>query len=163
MLPNDVTEALTECVIEPCGSRVTCNPPPLNTDRDFLVVMPDDHEKISVIVSSLDAAGFSWEGSEHYQDAAGDFMSWRRDDVNLIVTRNAAFATRHRAATYVCTRLNLQNKPDRIAVFQAVLYGNQHGEERHDCSCGAGGKPLCASDDRKTLEIRHGLREEDLP
>jgi hypothetical protein len=63
MLPNDVTEALTECAIEPCGSRVTCNPPPVDTDRDFLVVMPDDHEKISAIVSSLDAAGFRWEGT----------------------------------------------------------------------------------------------------
>lgn len=135
MIPTDVIDTLAECKIEPCGSRVTCNPPPVDTDRDFLVVMPDDHEKISAIVSSLDAAGFRWEGSEHYQDAAGDFMSWRRDDVNLIVTRNAVFATRHRAATYVCTRLNLQNKPDRIAVFQAVLYGARHPDLCDDEGC----------------------------
>lgn len=121
----DVFSALSkmECTTEPCGSKVTCNPPP-DTDRDFLVVMPDDHEKIGNIVSSLSMMNFAWEGSEHYQDAAGTFMSWRRDDLNLIVTSNVEFATRHRAATAVCKRLNLLEKPDRIAVFQAVLYGN---------------------------------------
>lgn len=54
-LPDDILETLKGCVIEPCGSRVTCNPPPMDTDRDLLVEMPDDHEKISSIVSSLDA------------------------------------------------------------------------------------------------------------
>lgn len=122
----DVFSALLKmgCTSEPCGSKITCSPPPDKTDRDFLVVMPDNREKIGDVVSSLSMMDFEWEGSEHYQDAAGNFMSWRRDDLNLIVTANADFASRHRAATSVCKRLNLMQKPDRIAVFQAVLYGN---------------------------------------
>ncbi len=124
MLSPEISEALSGCDVEPCGSRVTCNPPPLDTDRDYLVVVPNDADAVRNVVMSLESNAFRWEGSEHYQDAAGEFMSWRRDDVNLIVTANQSFAMRHRAATAVCKRLNLQNKSDRIAVFQAVLYGN---------------------------------------
>jgi 4-hydroxyphenylpyruvate dioxygenase-like putative hemolysin len=112
--------------VEPCGSRVTCNPPPTDTDLDYLVVVAQHDEAISSIVSELSRLGFHWEGSVHYQTAASDgFMSWRGGDVNFIVTASAEFARKHRAATALCTRLNLMNKQDRIALFQAVLYGNQ--------------------------------------
>jgi hypothetical protein len=114
-------------VVEPCGSRVTCEPAPLDTDEDWLVVAPDAGA-ISNIVAALGYEQFVWEGSEHYQNAAAsDFMSWRRDQTNFIVTANEHFATRHRAATHVCKTLNLLRKEDRIMVFQAVLYGNVHG------------------------------------
>ncbi|WP_287178065.1 hypothetical protein [Mesorhizobium sp.] len=113
------------CSIELCGSRVTCNPPPLDTDQDYLVEMPSDEQSISRVVGLLTDARFRWEGdTEHYQSAANEFMSWRRGDINLIVTASAEFARRHRAATHVCTRLNLMVKDDRIALFQAVLYGD---------------------------------------
>lgn len=114
------------CTVEPCGSRVTCNPAPTDTDEDHLVEMPDAREDtVSSVVSLLSSAGFRWEGdTEHYQTAASEFMSWRRGDINLIVTASAEFARRHRAATHVCTRLNLMVKDDRIALFQAVLYGD---------------------------------------
>ena len=114
------------CKVEPCGSRVTCNPAPTDTDQDYLVEVKDDINTISEVVNRLQSFGFRWEGGEHYQQAmTGDFMSWRREDQNLIVTANAAFAERHRTATMVCTRLNLLKKDDRIALFQAVLYGNR--------------------------------------
>lgn len=125
------TIAILELVgstVEPCGSRVTCNPPPTDTDRDFLVVVPPSDTDVSLIVSELSRLGFKWEGSIHYQTAAIDgFMSWRSGDVNFIVTASPEFARRHRTATALCTRLNLMNKQDRIALFQAVLYGNQWG------------------------------------
>lgn len=125
---ESIKTALTEsgCVIEPCGSRITCSPPPVDTDQDYLVEIIDvSQSNVARVVHDLSSHGFKWEGSEHYQSAAGDFMSWRRDDINLIVTANHAFAERHRSATYVCTRLNLLHKPDRTALFQAVLYGNK--------------------------------------
>lgn len=111
--------------IEPCGSRVTCSPPPENTDHDFLVELPPSDVTVSNFVASATEAGFRWEGSEHYQVAASTFMSWRRDDINLIVTADATFAARHRVATSLCKRLNLLGKDDRIALFQAVLYGTE--------------------------------------
>lgn len=119
------------CVVQPCGSRVTCNPAPQDTDADYLVQMlRTDTDTVGRVVNELSGAGFKWEGSEHYQDAAAsDFMSWRKDDTNLIVTSNAEFANRHRVATALCKRLNLLVKADRIALFQAVLYGNEWNGE----------------------------------
>lgn len=117
------------CTVEPCGSRVTCDPPPVTTDADFLVevkcsVAMKLRDAVSDVVGLLWDQEFTWEGSEHYQEvAASDFMSWRRDHVNLIVTASPRFAQRHRVATALCRRLNLMSKPDRIALFQAVLYG----------------------------------------
>lgn len=114
------------CKVEPCGSRVTCDPAPTDTDQDYLVEVKDDEKTIAQVVNRLDSFLFHWEGGEHYQQAmTGDFMSWRRGDVNLIVTANAAFAERHRTATALCKRLNLLNKDDRVALFQAVLYGKR--------------------------------------
>lgn len=110
--------------IEPCGSRVTCNPPPTNTDQDFLVLVKSDSQSVFLAVRALSSGGWLWEGSEHYQDAMGNFMSWRRGEINLIITSSPAFAARHRAATEVCKRLNLMDKGDRILVFRAVLYGS---------------------------------------
>ena len=124
------------CIVELCGSHITCNPPPNNPDSefDFVVVIPPseklthagENAKVSDIVGVLEEAGFVWEGNEHYQQLIGtDFMSFRLDNLNLIVTASELFAMRHRAATYVCTCLNLMNKWERILVFQAVLYGTK--------------------------------------
>lgn len=128
----DALEAmiLAGATVEPCGSRVTCDPPPGDSDRDLLVEIPAGREAASAAVIRLDSAGFSLdEGSQHYQDAvAGGFMSWRYQDINVILTSNADFAHRHRVATALCKRLNLLQKPDRIAVFQAVLYGKTYSE-----------------------------------
>jgi hypothetical protein len=125
---QDVKEVLDGIAYsyEQCGSTVTCNPAPSETDIDYLVELPDDDKKVSDFVDKMILLGFTWEGAGHYQDAASTFMSWRSEDgkVNLIVTRSSDFANRHRAATSVCKRLNLLDKEDRIALFQAVLYGN---------------------------------------
>ena len=117
------------CRVDPCGSRITCAPIPEGSDWDFLVEVPGEAE-LSQAVSAISDAEFIWEGSEHYQKIAAEgFMSFRSvENINLIVTANSAFAIRHRAATILCTRLNVLNKQDRIAIFQAVLYGNVWGD-----------------------------------
>lgn len=121
------------CVIEPCGSRVTCSPPVMNTDADYLIECPSADTAVSAVVGVLSSAGYQWEGSsKHYQYCAGvGFMSWRKNDTNLIVTANPDFAKRHRIATALCARLNLMKKADRIAVFQAVLYGETQANDAH--------------------------------
>lgn len=111
--------------VTPCGSRVTCNPAPVDTDTDYLVfVATDDH--LSKLLTYLDKEGWQWEGAtEHYQNVcANTFTSFRRGSDNLIVTKNRDFVRLHKIATRICTRLNIMEKPDRIMVFQAVLYGN---------------------------------------
>lgn len=129
-LPFEEQLANLGFIVEPCGSRITCDPPPMDTDEDFLVYlfMSDAPGKaMSTLMDILETNGYEWEGdTEHYQSVADNgFMSWRNaEGVNLIVTKSADFAQRHMAATSVCKRLNLMDKADRIAVFQAVLYGN---------------------------------------
>jgi hypothetical protein len=116
--------------VEACGSRVTCNPPPTDTDQDYLVAIPKwkpFDRPISAIVDLLNSENFVWEGSpEHYQQVAGHgFMSWRKGDVNLIVTGNAAWAEKHRLATALCKYVNTMDKKHRIAIFKAILYGEK--------------------------------------
>jgi len=117
------------CVMEPCGSRTTCDPPPMDTDSDWLVFLPGrslaqaTERQIADLDTALHDADFQLEGGEHYQRmVAGDFCSYRRGVLNLIVTARADFAERHRLATALCTSLNTMHKGDRIKIFQAILY-----------------------------------------
>jgi hypothetical protein len=109
--------------VSACGSRVTVDPPPTGSDHDFLVLIERSERTVADVVSRLSSDGFAWEGNEHYQNAMGNFMSWRKGNLNLIVTSNPDFVSRHLVATKVCTALNLRRKADRVMVFQAVLYG----------------------------------------
>ena len=120
---DDIAVSIGAVDWRPCGSRVTCSPAPTDTDADYLVVIPNTHGAVADAVGKLGEAGFKWEGGEHYQIAANTFMSWRKGDVNLIVTRNSSFAVKHGVATSICKKLNLMSKDDRIMVFKAVLYG----------------------------------------
>ena len=112
------------CVVKMCGSKVTCDPPPFGTDTDYRVSVPRGETFVRDVVSILGDEGFQWEGSEHYQDAAASgFMSWRKGDVNFIVSSNREWLAKHVVATAPSKRLNLLEKADRIALFPAVLYG----------------------------------------
>lgn len=121
--------------IEPVGSRVTCNPPPTDTDRDWLVLVPSiqpetQGDPFFGFAAELSKDG--WTLPEPYTPANPDkpqegglvFMSVRRGEDNLILTDSEEFFRRFLAATSVAKRLNLLDKADRIALFQAVLYGN---------------------------------------
>lgn len=113
--------------VDPCGSRVTCNPPPIDTDADFLVQIHPDYT--ADVWNTLDTLGWEREGSsEHYQFKTTDgFSSFRKGKVNLIVSANEYFCAQHRLATIECTRLNLMDKKERIALFRAYLYGELRG------------------------------------
>lgn len=112
--------------MEYVGSRVTCSPPPTDTDRDVLclVASHSDFRELAFIF------GFVLCGS-HVLDAAlpldsdDRFSSYLKEEVNLIVTEDPVFFNKFMAATSVAKRLNLLDKNDRIALFQAVLYGNR--------------------------------------
>lgn len=103
---------------EPVGSRVTVSPPPMHTDEDYLVLVG----MFTPVRRAMLRAGFTAE-TQDYGDLFG-FSSWRSGEVNVIVTRTRAFFRAFMAATHVAKRLNLREKADRIALFQAVLYRN---------------------------------------
>lgn len=109
----------------PVGSRRTCNPPPMDTDDDYLVLVKD-HYEFRAHIAEL---GFTLLGSlvadaSEPLDAEDRFSSYMLGDINLIVTQDENFYHKFLAATSVAKRLNLLVKADRIALFQAVLYGN---------------------------------------
>ena len=110
------------------GSRVTCNPAPLDTDQDVLIYI--DEVNADDFVFRMKNAGFNVELGEGYAEDAlnsGEddrFQSYRLGDVNFIVTVDERFYVRFSAATAMAKRANLLEKAERIALFQAVLYGN---------------------------------------
>jgi hypothetical protein len=112
--------------VTPVGSRVTCNPPPTDTDLDLLVLV--DICQRSEALAMLSLLGFGHDGSDISDkldfDADSNFKSYSRGEVNLIVTCDEDFHQRFLAASSVAKRLNLLKKDDRVALFQAVLYGN---------------------------------------
>lgn len=116
------------CVfVTPVGSRVTCNPPPTDTDIDYLCHIKPRHKRS--FESEMYSNGFKLGGS---LDASGEqfgseFTSYTLGAVNLIATEDYDFANRFLAASSVAKRLNLLDKAYRIALFQAVLYGHYCG------------------------------------
>jgi hypothetical protein len=117
MTPLFVSSLQCRCVY-PCGSRVTCDPPPEDTDEDWLALYRD-YETMADAVVRLVADGFVQE-THNYSGV--QFFSMRKGDLNLLLTDDEDFYKRHRRATALCTRLNLSNKDDRVALFQTILY-----------------------------------------
>lgn len=115
----DVAQVLSAHEVHATGSRAICSTFLQESDHDFLVFAVDGHP----LTTDLILLGFEQEGGALYPGQDNAFASWRRDNLNLIVTRDADFSKKHIIATALCKRLNLLHKPDRIAVFQAVLYG----------------------------------------
>ena len=112
--------------VTPVGSRVTCNPPPVDTDLDLLVLV--DEDSLTDAFAMLRLLDFNHDGSEisdkldFVPDSA--FASYSRGEVNVIITSDEDVHRRFLAASSVAKRLNLLRKEDRVALFQAVLYGN---------------------------------------
>lgn len=107
------------CNIRRVGSRVTCNPAPDNTDEDFLALVPFD------VTALMAADGFTQDGSPEFYTGNdnGGFRSFRKGEMNIITTDSIEFFELFLTATELAKRFNLLAKADRIALFQAVLYG----------------------------------------
>jgi len=113
------------------GSRVTCNPPPKGTDADYLLYLLDSQE--SALRAVMEDDGWELGGSVIGDDvnhipAEDRFYSYKLGDVNLIITKSQSFSHRFLAATSIAKGLNLLEKADRVALFQAVLYGRIDAE-----------------------------------
>ena len=112
------------------GSRVTCDPAPLDTDQDVLVLTTAELWDTS-LSAELGLTGFDKGGSDcgnqvdYLSQVPLSFQSFTKDDLNLIITFDPEFFRRFMAATAVAKSLNLMAKDDRVMLFQAVLYGNE--------------------------------------
>lgn len=115
-----------------CGSRVTCNPAPTDTDQDVIVLVEDieatatregrpssAYKAYFALATALHAAGYVCGGSGTGDD---EFESWTKGEINLILTADCEFYERFVAATTVARELNVLDKDLRRALFRAVLY-----------------------------------------
>lgn len=117
-------------IVVPVGSRVTCNPPPTDTDEDYLVLVKD---KVAAIAGLL-AIGFEFSGDpaknaeymKMNETSQYRFTSLWMGSVNYIVTDSEFFFERFLTATHICKTLNLLNKADRVMVFEAVRGASFH-------------------------------------
>jgi len=106
------------------GSRVICDPPPTDTDADYVV--------LTLSLSAFDAwatsTGFHRTTPEQHAEYDGqenpiEFQTYRMGELNLIVTQDAQFYDDWLLATRVAQLLNVMDKGKRIALFQGILYG----------------------------------------
>jgi len=128
ILLDDVLNKFAEQFMA-CGSRVTCVPAPTDTDRDWIVLIKDgawDEFCTVLFESSWEQGGSSIPNEVNTLDPDERFNSFTFGEDNIIATISTEFYRKFVAATSVAKRLNLLNKDDRIALFQAVLYGNTH-------------------------------------
>lgn len=99
----------------PTGSRYICNPPPLDTDNDTVIL----------VKSLLKAQKFllvdDWVVCDDEEYEAGEFRAYRKDDENYIVTASIGFFMRYVMATRAAKELNLLEKEDRVKLFIAIL------------------------------------------
>lgn len=110
------------------GSQVTCNPSPPLSESDLDIIVLVKSGRYTDAVNALLADGFEGGGSiiadEHNRVPVNDrFESFKKSPVNIILTESETFYQRFLAGTSVAKRLNLLDKADRVALFQAVLYG----------------------------------------
>lgn len=121
----------------PTGSRVICDPAPIDTDEDWVALVGADP------CARMAEAGFKQDGSPEFYTGNdnGGFRSWRKGDLNIITTESKEFFYLFETATLLAKRFNLRQKSDRIALFQAVLYSvrweNLQGATFESIGCAA--------------------------
>lgn len=116
--------------IQPTGSNYICNPPVEDTDKDYIVlIQPFSMTDVDIVLSDdYWAMGGSVPMPLTDMVSYNGFISYKKDNINLIVTENTALYTNFVLATEQAKQLNLLDKQDRIDLFQKVLYGIDKGE-----------------------------------
>lgn len=113
--PDSVEDFCIACV--PVGSRVTCNPPPTDTDQDILCLVDD--EELEDFYQWIEKHGWDYEGDEKYQPS--EFASYRKGEFNLIITAAPNWFDAFMDATRECKEKNLLTKEARIEVFEKYI------------------------------------------
>ena len=106
----------------PVGSRTIPGAAHPDSDYDFLALCT--RSRRPELFSEL---GFLLlKGGEHYDPSEGEFNSWKLEDLNIIATDDVEFTRRFLVANDLAKQFKLTRKPDRIKLFQAVLYGRKY-------------------------------------
>lgn len=117
IMTSDIDDIVIQAM--PTGSSVICNPPVLDTDRDFLVLVKGTADEV---IDCLTSRGYTADGGGTYDSQKeldqGGFISFRKDTTNYIVVSTKDAYRRFALATELATKMNLVKKEDRITVFK---------------------------------------------
>jgi hypothetical protein len=106
------------------GSNYICNPPVINTDIDYIVLVNDLEKAHTTLIKYWDYT------SLEYEEMAGDnFKCYRTGQYNLIVTQDVQWYLRFSAATEYCKKKNVLKKEERIMYFELII--NNKEKEAH--------------------------------
>lgn len=117
------------------GSKVICDPAPEGTDDDYLILIDDATfpglnkkllENGYKVGGSMTHNGREWDldafptYEELKHKSSNVFRSYRKGEINLIVTASIEYFTNFEKATLLAITLNLQSKRHRIALFHSL-------------------------------------------
>lgn len=136
-IPSEIKFVENYCTkIFKTGSRVICDPPPTDTDEDYILLIPV--AELGPLATHLLIEGYtkggsleSFEGSpyllpEHEYNSDGSvkteglFQSWKKGELNIILTANEQYFDDFIRATFLARALNLTDKEDRVTLFKAL-------------------------------------------
>ena len=117
------------------GSRVIVFPMPQGRDEYWVVLVANLTEAALI----LEDEGFKSDigDKEKYKDV--DFLSYRKGDLNLILTEKLDTYVRYVLATDVARKLNLKHRADRVALFSMIrdigkITAEDVGKDKSCCS-----------------------------
>jgi|SRR6478735_12342843 len=99
----------------PMGSRYTCTPPVMDTDKDTVILVRDVAEAEQALLEE----GWAPCGKGEYVDTY--FKAFRKGEDNYVITAEQLFFERYLLAAQVCRALNVQEKEQRSAIHTALL------------------------------------------
>lgn len=99
------------------GSSVICNPPVLDTDFDYVILVKYDSYELDTL---LEQQGFKTNYADYDIE---DFRSYKQGQINYILTDNIEWFEKMRVATNLAKKLNLLDKQQRINLFDYVMFG----------------------------------------
>lgn len=109
----------------PTGSAYTVNPPVMNTDQDWLVLVEDFNGAVEQLIAGgwELCCGKDDDGREMYKGDPNYSTTWyalRNGVFNVMLTADPTWYIRAVAATLVCKALNLKDKEERKQLFRSV-------------------------------------------
>ena len=116
------------------GSRVICDPPVMNTDDDYLLLIhPVRQWEIrgdlandgyfgggSLVAEGLRPLSIKPDYSERWNGST--YRSYKKGNINIILTCDPDYFENFRCSTLLAKKLNLRNKADRVALFEAINF-----------------------------------------
>lgn len=117
--PIDLTPGVNCLEYAFVGSRVTCEPPVLDTDCDVIILCESDNQ-FTVLRNAIYQAG----GDACGRDYGDELLPMRLGDHNYLLTDSPAYYRTFLHVTAVAKHLNLLDKAERKALFACLMDGD---------------------------------------